>query len=341
MGSWVGLDGAAPRVGYPVMHVADPSISLEELTDRYANNVWETQPSVRKVVNFGCRNLASIPLHVYRLGEGDSRERDRNSRVAKLLRRPAPFTTPYRFWHTLHVDNWLNDKWCFVVLDADGKYPDMMFRIPPLRFHVKRGDFNEPVSIVIRGKDFQEYEIPPEMCVFDAGYSAGWGDVKSPLSAIAEVLDEVSAARKYRKDLLRNGARVDAVIERPVEAPEWTDTAWTRFATQFASYKAGGGKEGGVPVLEDGMSLKKVEAFEPNKMETLEARKLSDAEVAGFWHISPELLGITEGTYSNLDAMRQMLFTISLGPPIVAWEQTLDTMLLPILEPGKLSLIHI
>lgn len=336
MGTWVGLDGGTPRAGHQVVHVADPSVSLEELTMK-AGDVWRTQPAVRKVVNFGCRNLASIPMHVYKMGEGNSRERDRTSRAAKLLRKPAPFTTPYKFWHTIHVDNWLTDRWCFVVLDEDREsgYEAMLFRIPPSRFTVQRGDFGEPIGIEVTGKNYQKFVIPPNMAVFDQGYSSGWGDPVSPLDALAETLNEAKESRSYRRDLLKNGARVDAVIERPKEAGGWTDTAWERFSKQFATYKVGGGQAGGVPILEDGMKLVKVEAFSPQTLETLEQRKMTDAEVSTFWHIPPELLGVREGTYSNLDAFRQMLYTISLGAPIVAWEQALDVMLLGQTDPGQ------
>lgn len=303
-----------------------------------ANDAWRAHPAVRKVVNFGARHLASIPIHVYRMAENGGRERDRDSRIAKLLRRPAPFTTPYKFWHTMHVDNWLYDRWCFVVLEAGAdpvSEPEQFFRIPPARFSIRRGAMHEPTAIVIRGKDYQEYEVDPRLCVFDSGYSSGWSDPVSPIDALAETLNEAKESSAYRRDLLKNGARVDSVIERPMEAGEWSDTAWDRFSSQFNKYKVGGGKAGGTPILEDGMKLVRVEAFEPQKLETLEARKLTDAEVSTFWHIPPELLGVREGTYSNLDSFRQMLFTVSLGPPIVAWEQALDTMLLPMLDPGR------
>lgn len=315
----------------PAVHVVDPGVPLETLVVDPLD-VWRTQPSVRKVVDFAASNLASIPIHAYQRGTDGSRTRVRDGRLGSLLRRPAPFTTPHRFWHSLHVDGMLWDKWCFVVLYATATEPEMMYRLPPTRFRILKDEYGIPAKIVVWGKDSQEYHLDPAMAVFDSGYCSAWGDPVPPVEAIADLLNEASESRKYRRELLRNGARIENVIERPKEAGEWSDTAWNRFKSQFNSYKAGGGEAGGTPILEDGMVLKKVEAFSPQSLETLQARTLTDVEVSSFYHIPPELVGAREGTFSNLDAFRQMLFSVALGPRITAWEQTLDVMLGPILE---------
>lgn len=327
MGRFVTIDGGSTG---PAVWVPDPGVPLETLV-LDPRDVWRTQPSVRKVVDFIARNLASTPIHLYQRGDDDGRTRVRTGPLAELLRKPAPYTTPYRFWHTIHVDGLLWDRWCFVVLDADDDEPAQLFRVPPARFRVKTDEYNVPERIVVWTKDGEKYELDPAVCVFDHGYASSWGRQVAPIEALSEVLHEASEARTYRRDLLKNGARISTVIERPVEAPKWDDASWNRFRSQFASYKAGGGEAGGTPLLEDGMSLKKVEAFSPQTLETLEARKLTDAEVAAFWHIAPELVGAREGTFANLDAFRQMLYSIALGPGYVAWEQALDVMLLPIL----------
>ena len=328
MGRFVTVDGE--RTG-PAVFVPDPPVPLDTLVVD-PRDVWRTQPSVRKVVDFIARNLASIPLHVYsRTDDPGDRRRIRTGSTAELLGRPAPYTTPYRFWHTIHVDGLIHDRWCFVVLDADGDAPAQFFRIPPGRFRVKRDEYGVPTAVRVWPKDGERYDIDPAVCVFDGGYSSSWGHETAPIETIKDVLLESDEARKYRRDLFRNGARVSNVIERPKEAGQWSDAAWNRFRSQFAAYKAGGGDEGGTPILEDGMTLKKVEAFSPQTLEVLEARQLTDAEVASFWHIAPELVGAREGNFSNVDAFRQMLFSIALGPGIVAWEQAIDVMLLAVL----------
>jgi len=339
VGRFVTINGGATG---PAVHVPDPGVPLETLVID-PRDVWRTQPSVRKVVDFIARQLSSTPIHLYQRGDDDGRTRVRTGPVADLLRKPAPYTTPYRFWHTIHVDGLLWDRWCFVVLDADGDAPAQLFRIPPARFRVKTDEHNVPERIDVWTKRGERYELDPAVCVFDHGYASSWGHPVAPIDAISDVLHEADEARKYRRELLRNGARVSAVIERPLDAGKWDDATWNRFRAQFASYRAGGGDAGGTPILEDGMKLAKVDAFSPQTLETLEARKLTDAEVAAFWHIAPELVGAREGTFANLDAFRQMLYSISLGPGYVAWEQALDVMLLDVVgrEDGQYIEAHV
>lgn len=323
------------------MHVVDPGVPLETLVVS-PDDLWRTQPSVRKVINFAARNLASVPVHAYlRVGE-DSRERlPRGHELSRLLRRPAPFTTPYRFWHTIHVDGMLYDRWLFTVLQATDTEPAMLFRIPPTRYRILHGEYGEPHTIVVWGKDSQEYHLDPDSCVFDSGYSSAWGDPVPPAESLAALLNESNEAIKYRRELFKNGAQIGGVIERPHEAPKWTDQAWNRFAAQFAEYKAGGGKQGGVPLLEDGMKFKTLESHSPQSLETLELRKLTDAEVASFWHIPPELVGAREGTFSNLDAFNQSLWSIALGPTVSSFEQALDVMLTTQMDNLDLDKVYI
>lgn len=339
MGRFVTLDGAATG---PAIHVADPPLTLSEIIVD-PHDVWRSQPSVRKVVDFIARNLASIPLHLYRRDDDNGRTRVRVGDLAELLRQPGPRQTPYRFWHSIHVDGLLWDRWAAVVLDATDTDPRMLLRIPPKLSRLERTTFGQPKTLIVWGKDGAEYHLDPSTAVFDSGYSSAWGDPVPPMQTLADTLHEATEATKFRRDLLKNGARVGAVIERPVEAGDWDDTAWNRFRSQFAAYRGGGGDAGGVPILEDGMKLKAVEAFEPQNLQTLEARKLTDAEVAAFYHVPPEMVGAREGTFANLDAFRQMLWSITLGPAITAWEQAADIMLRPLVDdtPGLYIEAHV
>lgn len=325
MSRFITLDGTPPGA-YP-LHVVDPGLPIDTfITDPM--DVWRTQPQVRKVVDFIARNLASLPLHLYARGADDGRVRVRDGDLADILRFPAPYTTPYRFWHTIHTDGLLFDRWAFVRLLETDTEPEMLFRVPPSRFRIERGTYGTPEYLIVWPKGGGEYHLDPSTAVFDTGYSSVWNDVTPPIVALAETLNEAKEAGEYRRDLFKNGARVSGVIERPAEV-KWDDAAWARFKSQFDSYKAGGGDAGGTPILEDGMTYKAVQAFEPHHLEVLAARKLTAEEVASFYHVPPEMVGAREGNFSNLDAFRQMLWNVTLGPQIVAWEQALNVMLHP------------
>src|SRR6187402_3264989 len=61
-------------------------------------------------VNLISSQIATLPRHVYRRTEDDSRERDRSQPAAKVLANPNPNMTDVVFWETLvaHILTWGN-----------------------------------------------------------------------------------------------------------------------------------------------------------------------------------------------------------------------------------------
>ena len=97
------LDAWASRSGVSV-DVVDPGVPLTDWADDLAYGpAWKNQPSVRKVVGFIARQLASTPLHLFERTANDDRTRVRDGALAGLLVRPsrAPGMTAYRFWSAL------------------------------------------------------------------------------------------------------------------------------------------------------------------------------------------------------------------------------------------------
>ncbi|GAA3727397.1 phage portal protein [Streptomyces tremellae] len=314
--------------------VPDPGIPLLD----YANDplsFWGSQPSVRKVVDFRARNLASIPLHLYRRVSDTDRQRVTDHPLAKLLAAPGPGLTPFRLWHSVFVDNDLFDRWCVrVVESADTESGWELLRIPAPRMRLVADGWGRVAQVIVQTMDGQQVSGPPRGYVFDHGYAShGQVNGTSPLRTLQDILAEGSEAVSYRRSIWRNGARVPVVIQRPADA-KWAPGARDRFVESMRRFLRGGGQEGGAPLLEDGMSMVKVDAFSPRDTGDIEGRQLNDAEVASAYHIAPELVGARPGNYSNIDAFRQMLYRDSLGADIAAWEQTLNAFLLPLLAAG-------
>jgi HK97 family phage portal protein len=175
----------------------------------------------------------------------------------------------------------------------------------------------------------------PAPFLFDSGYATVGADGTSPMLTLRQILAEQAEAVEWRRQVWRNGARVPTVIERPVDAPKWSADAKARFIAAFNAFLGRSSQAGGTPILEDGMKLVTVNAFNPTETRDIEGRQLTDAEVASAYHIAPELVGAREGTFSNIDAFRQMLYTINLGPYITQWQDVLNSMLVPLLAPGS------
>jgi HK97 family phage portal protein len=314
--------------------VPDPGLPLVGYQpDPYG--VWESQPSVRKVVDFIARNIASIPWHVYRRRGDTDRERVTDHPLARLLSRPGVEMTSTRLWHSVLVDYLLWDRWCVHVLpSADTASGYELLRIPAHRMRLHTDLHGRVDQVIVYTLDGEGQADPPRGYLFDHGYAAEGAEGTSPLLTIRNLLAESDEAVEYRRGVWKNQARVPAVLERPADAPDWSPEARSRFKEAWRRFIKGGGEEGGTPILEDGMKLAKVDAFAPRDTNDLEGRKLTDQEVASAYHIAPELVGAREGTFSNIDAFRQMLYRDALGPHITAFEQVLNAMLVPLFAAG-------
>ncbi|MFE1104137.1 phage portal protein [Nocardiopsis alba] len=317
------------------IEVVDPGLPLADLTALGpARDVWRSQPSVRKVVDFIARNVASIPLHVYERVSDQDRQRVTDHPLAQVLSSPAPREIPFRFWHALLTDYLLHDRWCArKVPQFDGSM--QLVRIPPRRFRFVADALDRVAAVDIWTADGEHTREDPAGFLFDRGYAARGANGTSPMETLRHILDEASEAVAYRRSVWARGARVPLLLKRPVTAGEWKSEARERFANSWRRFVRGGGQEGGTPVLEDGIEPHELTHFTPRDTLDLEGRKLTDAEVASAFHIAPELVGAREGTNSNVEQYRQMLYRDSLGPIIETLEQVLNIMLVPDLAGGR------
>lgn len=289
--------------------------------------MWETQPSVRIVTGEIAREVGSIPIHHFRRTSDTDRERLSGSRVADLLRSPAPGYGSARWFEQVILDLAVWDRWAALV-DIDPETGSASFlRLPAHRCAVAV-DGGRRVGVVYVAPNGHETLIPLDRVVYDVAPSAVTAATRdrgaSRLRTITPLTDELDAAGEWRAQVFRNGARVPAVIERPLDAPRWDDAVANRFKSQFDAYREGGGNEGGTPILEDGMKLKAADVFKPSDFDTAAIRQLTLIEACLLYHYPPELLGAREGNYSNIEAFREMKYRDVLGSWIVNLEQALN-----------------
>lgn len=327
--------------------VADPGVPLARLQKANVDAIWRSQPNVRKVVDFVARNVASIPLHTFERVSDTDRRRLTEHPLADVIAHPQPRIAPFRFWHSVLSDGLLYDRWA-VLKQPTPAGGLTLVQIPSWRLRLATDALRRVsgawywVGDIERPQDGDRDGWRPldlDMLIFDHGYAPTTAGL-SPMETLADVLAETEQAVKYRRQVWANGARVPAWIERPPPPPhataDWSPEARERFKKGFrAAYTGDGTQAGGVPLLEDGMKLHESKAFSPVDTQDLEGRRLSSIEVAAAFHIAPELVGAREGTYSNVDAFRQMLYRDSLGPYITAWEGTLNAQLVPDLAGSR------
>ena len=312
--------------GIPVM---DPGSPLEMWTHTHVEQFWRSQPALRKVVGFVARNVASIPLHTYERVSDNERQRITDHPLPRTLSRPQPHVGAFRFWEAVISDGLLYDRWA-VMKDWQEDDSLHLIHLPSWRLHFQLDPLRRVVGarVWVGDSDLTEQDeqgwlpVPLDSLIFDHGYAPRTAGL-SPVETLKDLLDEGSEAVQYRRDVWRNGGRASQTITRPMEA-QWTPEQRTRFVEGLRKFVKGGAASGGTMLLEDGMTLNDHQTMTLTDAMDLQGRELTAVEVASAFYVAPELIGIRQGNFSNVDAFRQSLYRDSLGPYITAWEQAIN-----------------
>jgi len=291
--------------------------------------IYKTQPNVRTCVDFLARNIAQLGLHVFRRVSETDRVRVRDHWLAETLSRPLPAAckvTRYRLIEALMGDLgvFFNAYWAKV------KPPDQrlgLLRLPPECVTVQGGLSPSGYEVTMGGV---RTVLAPEAVVHVRGYNPLSPIMGlSPLETLRRVLAEEHAAGEYREYFWQNSARVNGIVERSLEAPEWSEAARKRFQASFAEEHAGARNSAKTPVLEDGMTWKEA-SFNAQESEYLAGRKLTREECARAYHIPLPMVGILDhSTFSNIKEQHKNLYQDALGPWLALIEQDIELQLLP------------
>jgi len=309
--------------------LSENSISLYDgLSFDYAT-LYKTQPNVRVCVDFLARNIAQLGLHVYRRKDNNDRERLIDHPFAQLFSTPLPAqykVSRYRLIESLVGDLGVYYNAFWLKIRSDKKTTGLL-RIPPEYVNVT-GSLNPTGYEITIGYETKLFS--PDEVVHFRGYNA----VKavtglSPLETLRRILAEEHASGDYRENFWQNAARMNGVVERPITAPEWSDSARQRFKKEFEALYSGSAASGKTAVLEEGMQWKAI-SFNPQESEYLSGRKLTREECARAYHIPPPLVGILEhATYSNISEQHKMLYTDVIGPWMALIEEDIDLQVKP------------
>lgn len=306
------------------------SYSALSLSDDYVleyGALYRSNASVQTVISFLARNIAQLGLHTFRRVSDTDRVRVTDHPLPKLLGSPSPGVTRYQL-----VEGLISDLCIYgdaYLLKARMGAETFLVRLPPDRISLSGSSWwsaGEYTLVGGRGR----VSFPAADIVHVHGYNPiDQRRGLSPLESLRSVLAEEYEAGKYRKDLWRNAARPGGVLTRPAGAPKWSDEAFNRFKSSWASYAGNGTSVGGTPILEDGMEFAPL-SITPESAQYIEARKLTMVEVANAYHVPPTMVGLMEGaTFSNITEQHKMLYQDTLGPIVEMVTEVLEAQLLP------------
>ena len=318
--------------------VADPPITLRSVRGRSATagsvagmsirGVWESQPSVRKVVSFMASTVAALPWRVYRAEDG-GRERLYDSPAETLVRRPTRFTSSADLVTGLALDWLLYGSACAVLVDEE------IVRVPAPLLMLSTDVFGRvnDVATVAGGETVSLADLPVALM---HGWDPDGSGAVAPVRTLRALLAELSEAEGWRRRMWTDVPRVSAQVTRPKDAPRWSDEKRERFLQAMADFKSST-SGGSIPVMEDGMKLEAAPQVQPDLSSASSVRTLTDIEVAGYFGVPPELLGMREANYGGYAALRRDLYTRVLGPLIGRIEDALNSEIVPALAGGDTS----
>src|SRR5262245_50737805 len=127
--------------------------------------IYRTQPEVRTVIDFIARNIAQLPIHVYRRISDTDRERLFDHELVEWLERPNPDTTGYRLKESTMQDLSIFGVAYWLKVRARDRLG--LVRMPPLtvsvegwlmptRFVWERPD-SQPVPLSVRDVVYYRY----------------------------------------------------------------------------------------------------------------------------------------------------------------------------------------
>jgi HK97 family phage portal protein len=312
-------------------------------------SIVRSQPNVRTVISFIARNVAQLGVQLFERQSDTNRERVREHPFAEAIRRPNPADrrlTTYRLMHRTVWDACAYDVAFWAILPAAQTGRSVIVPLRPDRLVVKGNLWPTGYEYHARGG---VWELRPDQVAY---FQVSWNldDPNmgvSPIETLRRTIAEDDAAGRQREQFWRSGARVSGVIERPADAPDWTDPARERFKADWDGlYSGEGAGAGGTPILEDGMTFQEAgSTTDARGAQYVEARKLSREEAAAAYHVDPIWVGIAGAglSFSSVVERHKALYQDTLGPWVVMLEQDLTFQALPNFEedPGRLDRLYV
>lgn len=298
--------------------------------------IWASQPHVRTVVDFQARNIAQLGLHVFRR-DGEDRERVRgdDSAAARVLARPNEWMTGLELIEDLVATRavWGDAYWFIMDGEAGDK---QIVPFPP--------SWVSQVHDTANMWTVREWRIQPpgsdrwikvddtQVVRFRGWNASSMVSASSPMDTIRDILEERYHSRRHRIQLWRRNGRVGSYIARPKDAPSWDTKARRRFYEMFDAFTGDhGARAGGVPILEDGMTINST-SFKSADEQWAESEKLSLETVAQVYQINPTMVGVLDNAnYSNVREFNKQLYTNTLGPEIRKIEARINEFVLPLI----------
>lgn len=288
--------------------------------------MFARRDAFRTVAESIASSMAGVPLDLYARDAGDdgrSRIRAGEHPVATALEAPSPGMTQFRLLEGCALDAVLHDRWAIVILEEESGL--QFVRLPAQWISFAVDGYRRITDVLLYRPDRpgRPFPIPIERVLFDVGYDPSPSGSTTSGYSISHTLEasatELEQGAAYRAQLLAKGPRIPMYVHRPKDAAPWKPDSRSAFEQSFRSFADE--RAGEVPVLEDGMELRPTPQLVQDAVQYRETRLAAQIEFAIALHFPPELVGYRQGTFSNIAALRELLYVDTLGTRLYAVRQ--------------------
>lgn len=277
--------------------------------------------AVYSCVRIVSETIASIPLLTYRRRADGGKERAENEPLYTLLR-TSPNTEQTSFeWREQMLAHLLLRGNAFARIVRQGGVVTELVPLLPDDIEVK---VNSGGAIV--GYQYRHREVlAPSDVLHVRGMSMDGVMGLSVLRYAADTFHAAKSAQEYGRRVFENDATPGMVLKHPQTLDE---EAAKRLRESWEAMFAGPRNAGRVAVLEEGMSVDKIQ-MSAEDLQFLDTRKMQRVEIASLFGVPAHMVGdLSQSTYSNIEQQAMEFVTRCVQPWCARIEQALMKKLL-------------
>lgn len=272
--------------------------------------------AVYSCVRIIAESLASIPLITYRRLPDGGKERADGEPIYQLLRTtPNSEQTSFEWREQMLTHLLLRGNAYARIVRAGGVVSELI-PLQPDQVAVKTNDGG-----AIIGYDYRHREtLAPSDVLHVRGLSTDGVMGRSVLRDASDTFGAAKSAQEYGRRVFENDATPGLVLKHPETLDE---EAARRLRESWEAMFAGPRNAGRVAVLEEGMSLDRVQ-MTAEDLQFIDTRKLQRIEIASLFRVPAHMVGdLSQSTYSNIEQQHIEFVTLCLRPWCVRIEQAI------------------
>jgi HK97 family phage portal protein len=278
--------------------------------------------TVYKCIKVISETIGMLPLHMYRTGANNHRERVQDNPIARLLAtRPNRWQTPMQFRMMVEAHRSMRGNgYARIVHSANGE-PEELIPLHPDRVTPEVAANGLP-RYQIKNPDgtHRETLVQGEILHLTGLSLDGYVGI-NPIQAEREAIGSAISARDYGSRFWANDARPPFWIKIPGQFKDME--AAESFRDQWQA-KYGGANQGRPATLDKGMEIHEL-GLSNQDSQWIDARKYSDVDICGLWRMPPHKIGILDrATWGNIEQQNIEFVTDCVLPLAISWEQTIQ-----------------